>query len=81
MKVAFAFLVIGTVFILDALFWLRVTFAGGVERELFDSDVSPILLGLNWLFTFDVTSISMTWYAGLICLLIGVVLIFRKKRA
>jgi len=64
----------------NALFWLRFTFAGGAEREMFDAGVSPLLLGMDWLFTFDITSISMAWYAGLVCLLISTVLVVRKKR-
>jgi len=74
-------MVFGTVLTANALFWLRFTFAGSTEREMFDAGVSPVWLGMDWLFTFDIPSISVTWYAGLICLLIGTVLVVRKKRA
>jgi len=75
----FVLVAVGTALIAWAIYGLLLTLSGSVEQEMFEAGVSPLRLGLKWLFTFDIPGISLPWYVGLVSLLIGLVLIFRKR--
>ncbi len=76
----FLLLIAGLFLMIWAVFEVYVTFSGSEEREMFEEGGSRILKGLDWLFTFDIAVISLHWYAGLICLILGLFSVFKKKK-
>ena len=63
-----------------AILGVLVAFAGSNEKEMFENGVSPLWLGVDWLFTFDIPEISMEWYGGIFCTVLGVFLMLKKRK-
>jgi bacteriorhodopsin len=69
---------IGLILMASAMFMLRVTLAGSIERASTDGIIEYVIKFVDWLFTFDVPAISFVWFAGLIFAGIGLKPVFKK---